>query len=66
MYMIDTLVDSRMATVVVACPHCGQHVEPSYEGGADFDGVREGIKPEYRLTRETCPVCSNPYDLRRA
>ncbi|WP_157575479.1 hypothetical protein [Haloferax sp. Q22] len=56
-----------MATVVVVvCPHCGQQVESRYEGDADFDGVRQRLKSEYRVARQTCPVCSNPYDLRRA
>ncbi len=64
--MMDSPVPSNMATVVVVCPHCGQHVESRYEGDADFDGVRQRLKSEYRVARQTCPVCSNPYDLRRA
>ncbi len=64
--MMDNSVESIMATVVVACPHCGQMVESNYEGNAHFDGVRQRLKSEYRLARETCPVCSHPYDLRRA
>ncbi|WP_169317792.1 hypothetical protein [Haloferax mucosum] len=55
-----------MVTVVVVCPHCGQRVESGYEGNAEFDGVRHRLKSEYRVARETCPVCSNAYDLRRA
>ncbi|WP_231727808.1 hypothetical protein, partial [Haloferax profundi] len=62
----NPLLWSTMATVVVVCPHCGQQVESRFEGDADFDGVRQRLKSEYRIARQTCPVCSNAYDLRRA
>ena len=62
--MHDIMQLFSMATVMVACPYCGQGIEEPAAETTQFGGVRRRLKQEYRLERHTCSECGHDYDVR--